>query len=120
MDMEQVADRIRDTYSPRRVFGEPISQDGVTVIPAARIRGGGGGGQGEHVERHGKGSGGGFGVVASPAGVYEIRAGRVRWKPAIDPNRIIMGGQIVAAIGLLTVGRVLAARILARRKGWLG
>jgi uncharacterized spore protein YtfJ len=118
MDVQQVEDRIRETYSARRVFGEPISLDGVTVIPAARIRGGGGGGQNEDVEGQGKGSGGGFGVLASPAGVYEIREGTVRWKPAFDPNRIIMGGQIVAAIGLLTVGRILVARINSRRRGW--
>jgi uncharacterized spore protein YtfJ len=32
------------------VFGEPYEKDGVTIIPAARIRGGAGGGGGEDAD----------------------------------------------------------------------
>jgi hypothetical protein len=68
-------ERARDVLTVRRVFGDPIERDGVTVIPAANVRGGGGGGGGEGP--NGQGSGGGFGVSATPAGAYVIRK-RVR------------------------------------------
>jgi flavin reductase (DIM6/NTAB) family NADH-FMN oxidoreductase RutF len=80
------------------VFGEPYEKDGVPVIPVARVQGGGGGGQGDAPE--GGGSGGGFGLSARPAGVFTVKAGTVRWEPALDINRIIIGGQIVAAVGI--------------------
>jgi hypothetical protein len=61
----------------KRVFGEPYEKDGVTVIPAASIRGGAGGGRGEGGTPDGKesgsGSAGGFGLTAKPAGVYVNR-----------------------------------------------
>ncbi|MBX5480457.1 MAG: hypothetical protein IRZ16_01215 [Myxococcaceae bacterium] len=110
MDALEVIDRIRETYSARRVFGEPIQQNGATVLPVARVRGGGGGGQGENPEQHGKGAGTGFGVNAEPVGVYEIRGGEVRWKPAFDVSRIILRQQIVMMVALLAVGRVLALK----------
>lgn len=34
----------REAITVRRVFGEPVEQDGVTIVPAAFVRGGGGGG----------------------------------------------------------------------------
>ena len=39
-------------------------------------------------------AGGGFGLSATPAGAYVIRGGAVEWQPAIDVNRIVLGGQI--------------------------
>ena len=79
----------------QRVFGEPIERDGVTIIPVARVAGGGGGG-----ER------GGYGFRAAPIGVYAIKEGRVAWHPALDLNRVILGGQLVAvAIALVVRAR---------------
>src|SRR5690242_16392180 len=72
-------ERARDTMTVRRVFGDPIEKDGVTVIPAARLSGGAG--VGGDTEGNG---GGGFGVHARPAGAYVIKDGQVTWKPAID------------------------------------
>ncbi|MBI2773982.1 MAG: sporulation protein [Chloroflexi bacterium] len=103
-------DRARDVLTVKRVFGEPVERDGVTVIPAANVRGGGGGGSGP--EGSG-GSGGGFGISASPAGAYVIRDGDVRWEPAFNLNRTIFMGQIVAIVFLLTVRRI--AKLLAKR-----
>ena len=92
----------------RRVYGEPIEQEGVTVVPAAAVRGGGGGGG----DSNGNG-GGGFGVAARPVGAYVIRDGEVVWRPAVDVNRVVIGWQVVSALGLLAawaVGRRLARR----------
>jgi uncharacterized spore protein YtfJ len=70
--------------SAKRVYAKPYKQNGVTVIPAARVSGGAGGGGGEGPEGGGEGSGAGFGLIARPVGAYVIRDGEVRWKPAID------------------------------------
>src|SRR3954471_22646797 len=95
----------REAMSVRRVFGEAYEENGVTVIPAATVRGGGGGG-GDNEDN----GGGGFGLMAKPAGAYVIKDGDVRWKPAVDPNRIVLGWQLVSALGLL-VAWVFARRL---------
>lgn len=114
MDVQEVVDRFRDAVNVRRVYGEPIQQDGATVIPAARLGGGGGGGDrggGEQAR-----SGSGFGLGARPAGAFVFRGGKVRWIPALDLNRVILGGQLVAALALLTFGRLLGAQRVPRRR----
>ncbi|MEU8379640.1 spore germination protein GerW family protein [Streptosporangium sp. NPDC048865] len=112
MDITGMIDKVRDSATVTRVFGEPITQGGVTVIPVARVGGGGGGGGGrqEGGENPGEGSGGGFGAAATAAGVYVIKDGQVSWQPAIDYNKIILGGQVVAVVALLTL------RAFARRR----
>jgi uncharacterized spore protein YtfJ len=106
MDVQELLERAREGMDGQRVYGEPHEADGITVIPAASVRGGAGGGSGPADE----GGGGGFGLVAKPAGAWIIKDGEVSWKPAVDPNRIVLGGQIVAVVALLTLGRILAAR----------
>ena len=44
MDVETLLHQAREVTTVRRVFGEPIERDGVTVVPVAAVRGGGGGG----------------------------------------------------------------------------
>jgi uncharacterized spore protein YtfJ len=98
----------RDALTVRRVYGEPIEQEDVTLIPVAAIRGGGGGGG----DSEGNG-GGGFGVSARPVGAYVIRDGEVDWRPAVDANRNVLGWQLVSGLALLAawaVGRRLARR----------
>jgi uncharacterized spore protein YtfJ len=90
------------------IFGAPVTQDGVTVIPVAKLNGGGGGGGGEGEGMpseggSGRGSGGGFGLAARPVGAFVIKDGAVSWRPTIDVNKIIVGGQLVAVAALLTV-----------------
>lgn len=108
--VEDILSQARDLVTVKRVFGEPYEKDGVTFIPAARVMGGGGGGSGEDNEGRGKGSGGGFGMGAQPAGAYVIKDGQVRWMPAVDVNRVILGGQIVAIIAILAVRAIIKSR----------
>lgn len=96
----------------RRAFGTPIEQDGVTLVPVARVMGGtgfGGGGGADGASEDGAasswGSGGGLGVRVSPVGVYVVSGGQVRWEPAIDVGRIVMGAQVVLAVAVLAVAR---------------
>jgi uncharacterized spore protein YtfJ len=97
MEPKEIIEGVRDALSVRRVFGEPIERDGVTVIPASAWIGGGGGGSGSggkggtsDVAETGDGGGMGFGGLAWASGVFEIRGDRVTWHPAIDLSRILM------------------------------
>jgi len=58
----------------------------------------------------GSGGGSGLGVYVRPAGVYVVDSQGVHWRPALDANRIILGGQVLAALVVLAVARVLRRR----------
>jgi uncharacterized spore protein YtfJ len=108
MNAQQAVQAAQEALTVRRVFGEPIVVGGVTVIPAAVLGGGGGGGSKSEQE-----GGGGFGVKAKPAGVFVVCRDTVKWRPAVDVNRVVLGGQIVAVTAILVLGPVL--RRLIRR-----
>ena len=84
-NVDQMWKGARDAVTVKRVYGEPVEREGVTLIPAAAVRGGAGGGG----DSQGNG-GGGFGVVARPIGAYVIRNGQVSWRPAVDLNRVVL------------------------------
>jgi uncharacterized spore protein YtfJ len=109
---EELVHGLRDAATVTRVFGDPIERDGVTIVPVATVGGGGGAGGGG-TESEG-GSGGGFRVRTRPVGVYVIKNGEVSWRPAIDRTRIVVGGQLIAVIGIL------AWRSVARRRAKRG
>ena len=114
MELQELISGARDVISVKRVYGEPYEKNGLTVIPAATVRGGGGGGMGES-EGAESGGGGGFGMMARPSGAWIVENGDATWKPAIDVNRIVLGGQIIAFTAILVTGRVLLAHSRRRR-----
>jgi hypothetical protein len=83
MDLDALLQGHRDAVNARRIYGDAVESDGVTVVPAAAVFGGtGGGGDAE-------GDGGaGFGLAGRPVGAFVIRGGDVTWKPAVDVNRL--------------------------------
>jgi uncharacterized spore protein YtfJ len=99
---------VKDTMTVSRVFGESYQVDGVIIVPVATVRGGGGGG-GEGTapggEGTGTGAGLGFGVIVRPLGVYIVKDGEVRWQPAIDVLRVVVGGQLLALAAILAFRR---------------
>ena len=101
-------ERGRDAVAARRVFGEPVEREGVTLVPAAAVRGGGGGGGGGGDD--GSGGGTGYGFAGRPVGAYVIADGDVRWEPVIDRTRVIVGSQFVLAAALLLLAVVLRRR----------
>jgi hypothetical protein len=109
MELQELLTGARDAVTVKRVYGEPYEKNGLTVIPAATVRGGGGGGGGHHGDDD-EGSGGGFGLTAHPAGAWVIENGKADWKPAVDVNKIVAGGQLVALAAIFVTGRVLLAR----------
>ena len=121
--LETIRDVI-DGAAAGRVFGAPITQDGLTILPVAKVRGGGGGGGGTSPAEDGRdasGSGGGVGTSAKPLGVFVIKEGNVGWRPAVDVNKVIVGGQIVALAALLMIRAMIKARTRATpvdRRTW--
>ncbi|MFN2545789.1 MAG: sporulation protein [Actinomycetota bacterium] len=111
MDVQALVAQARQALSVDRVFGQPFEQDGIAVLPVATVRGGGGGGGGPT-------GGGGGGLEARAAGVFVIDHGRVRWQPAIDPNRAMAVGLIaLLVIRSMLRGRARTKRALAKTKG---
>jgi uncharacterized spore protein YtfJ len=96
---------LRDQLKPDLVYAAPIERDGAIFLAAVKVRGGGGGGG----DTDGNG-GAGFGLTAKPAGMYVIRDGTATWQPALDLNRVILGGQVVAVIALLVLRSILRRR----------
>jgi len=91
--LEALAERLQTT-GVRTIYGEPVSAEGRTIIPVARVAygfGGGGGSSGQQVMQSrdlaGEGEGGGGGVRAVPVGVIEITREQTRflrfddWRP---------------------------------------
>ena len=114
MDVNELMQQTPDASTVSRAVRGRRERNGVTVIPVAVVRGGGGGGQGEASRRErvetGSGSGGGFGISAQPAGVYVIEGKSVRWRPAVDVNRIVLGAQVVMIVALVMLGSVVRHR----------
>jgi len=114
MDVRETIEQAKEALTVRRVFGDPYEKGGVTVIPAARVQGGAGGGSGEAPDGKGGGSGGGFGLNARPAGAFVISGEEVRWQPAVDANKVIVGAAFVVAAALL-LARAVVKRAAPQR-----
>ncbi len=127
MDVHEVLNQARDAMTVKRVFGDPYEKEGVVVIPVANVMGGAGAGGGpragdqpasadEEAVAEGardSGYGMGYGLRASPAGVYVIKGGEVEWKPALDMNRLTLQRAGVAIVALFVLRSII--RTLARR-----
>lgn len=115
MKLDDLLASARETLTVRRVYAEPYEKDGVTFIAAAIVGGGGGGGSGSDEDGAG-GEGGGFGMSARPAGAYVISDGQVRWRPAVDVNRLASAAAAVLVVLLLTRLRRAGLRSKERRR----
>ena len=100
--LQSLKESILSQANVKAIYGEPISAQGKTVIPVAKIMygygaGAGTGGVGDTSAR-GEGGGGGGGVRAIPAGVIEISDQQTRFVPITDRTRL--AGAVLAGIGL--------------------
>jgi len=109
MNVEELVSSARDSLTVRRVYGEPVEREGLTVIPAASIAGGFGGGTGKDPTGQ-EGEGGGFGMTGRPSGAYVLRNGEVSWRPAVDVNKVIGVIGMVVMTYLLMRPRMVRAR----------
>ena len=106
-----VVNEARAAMRASEVFAAPIEKNGVTIIPAAKISGGAGGGGDQQEPQAG---GMGFGVSSRPVGAFVIKGNDVSWQPALDLNRVILMGQVVAVVALLTARAIVKA--VAKRR----
>ncbi len=102
--VNSLASRMGGFASASAVYGEPVDQDGVTVVPVARVRWGFGSGAGMGSDEDGTGEpdfgGGGGGMVsAHPIGFIELRDGEAEFRPIKDPTGPAL---IVLAAGAAT------------------
>src|SRR3977135_3434834 len=104
MNALDVVNQMRDAITVRPVYGEPYQAGGAPIIHAPHVGGGGGGGG----ETQGNG-GRGFGLSARPVGAWVIKDGDATWRPALDLNRVIFMGQIVAIVMLLSLRSIIKA-----------
>jgi uncharacterized spore protein YtfJ len=89
MNVVETVSKLIDSADAGKVFGAPVRENGLTLVPVAKMRGGGGGGGSE------EGNGGGMGLTARGLGVFVIgHDGRVRWHPAIDATAVIVAGSV--------------------------
>jgi uncharacterized spore protein YtfJ len=111
--LERLAERVGATARASTVFGDPVEDEGVTVIPVARAKWGFGGGSGG---REGElGAGGGGGTSVSPVGFIELRAGEARFRRITGRSQIVAVGLAALAGGLSTaIGLRLARKARSR------
>jgi uncharacterized spore protein YtfJ len=133
-DLSRISEAVAESFGVRQVYGEPIERDGTSIVPAAGVWSGGGAGGGGGTEAgeagsvpdvvpaeavaddaavpegtprtpaEGGGGGLGFGRRAEPAGAFVVDDDGVRWVPAVDVNRIVLGGQVALVLGAAVVG----------------
>ena len=92
----------------RRAFGEPIQHGAVTLVPVAVVSGASGSAQRQQKGR------GRFALQVKPLGVYVVQGSDVVWRPAVEVNRIVLGGQLVGAVALIAVAAVMHDRLRTR------
>ncbi len=118
--LESIKSGITERLTAHTAYGEPVTMNGVTVIPVARVAfgfGAGGGvgeakrsGDGEEAAPPSGGGGGGGGAV-QPIGFIEISDAGARWVP-LEPSRAEL------ALRALSIAAVLAP--FGGRRGLLG
>ena len=100
---------------PRVTSLATAGNDDLVIIPVARVNGGAGAGLGQETSgAKPSGEGAGFGIRSTPVGVFVIKDATVTWRPSLDLNRVILGGQLVGIVALLTIGSIVRA-VLNRR-----
>lgn len=98
MDVQEAIHSMVSQSSARTVYGEPITAEGNTIVPIAKVRYGFGGGSGKKTgEEPGEGGGGGGGAAARPIGYIEVSGEGTRFVPIIDLQSMV----VAMAAGLL-------------------
>lgn len=114
--IKSISERVQTTASVKTVYGDPVTAEGKTIIPVARVRygfGGGGGTQDLSPDSEATdepqqqvGGGGGGGVEVSPVGFIEMTLEETRYVSFEGRRRIIRA---------LLIGLLLGAFLLRKR-----
>jgi uncharacterized spore protein YtfJ len=101
-----LVERLGGRLTAATVYGDPVERDGVTVVPVASARFGLGAGSGTDPAKGGHGEGGGGGGAVTPTGYIEIKDGRSRYVPVVDPARmvVLVACAVLAGVALFKRG----------------
>lgn len=102
--LESLRESIVGQANVKTIYGEPITAQGKTIIPVAKITygygaGAGTGGVGESSAR-GEGGGGGGGAHAVPVGVVEMSDQPTRFVPITDRKKLTGAVLVGIALGM--------------------
>jgi uncharacterized spore protein YtfJ len=84
MELQELFRSLVNQAGAKTVYAEPISSDGTTIVPVAKVRCGFGGGSGRKPGEKGEGGGGGGGLISKPLGYIEVSAQGTRFVRIID------------------------------------
>jgi uncharacterized spore protein YtfJ len=110
--LERLAELFNASAGVQAVFGEPVRQGDLTVIPVARVQWGFGGGEGRAdgpPSGSASGSGGGGGVAADPIGYLEIGSDGATFRPIREPYPsplFLISAGLTATIVIRALARV--------------
>ena len=102
--MQELLRSLIDQAGAKTVYADPVSAEGRTIVPVAKVRCGFGGGSGRREGEDGGGGGGGF--AAKPAGYIEISAAGTRFVPIVDPRDLLVAVGVGVCLGLF-VGKLM-------------
>src|SRR4051812_13285404 len=106
--LRYLTERLGAVATVSAVYGEPVRNGAVTIIPVARVRLGlGAGGGSAEGDQPGEGGGGGGGVSVTPVGYLELADGTTRFRRIRSP----LADLAVPAAILLTAAAAATARI---------
>jgi uncharacterized spore protein YtfJ len=116
-DVQRLLDTLADLQGKANVnacFGEPVTVEGRTIIPVARVGYGLGMGTGQGPAAEAEEgvaekmpAGGGGGMAVSPLGVIEITSEGMRLEPVIDKQKVAIASILVGAWSAFWIGRAL-------------
>jgi len=101
MDFQELFRSLVNQAGARTVYAEPISSEGRTIVPVAKVRCGFGGGSGKGPGEKGEGGGGGGGFTAKPLGYIEVSAQGTRFVPIIHPRDVALAAVAGMCLGWL-------------------
>ncbi|MDT5098871.1 MAG: hypothetical protein QOC76_2608 [Mycobacterium sp.] len=103
MKPRDALDSIVPDPAAAQVYGQPYQlEDGVTVVPVAKVRGRTKGATDTDMR-----------LTANPVGVFVVKNGEAAWVPAVDSTRIALMGEL---IGLIAA--TFATLAMVRRPPW--
>ena len=109
MELQELFRSLVNQAGARTVYADPISTEGRTVVPVAKVRCGFGGGSGKKADSN-EGGGGGGGFVAYPVGYIEIASTGTQFVPIVDPQRMAIAAGFGVCLGLLVGSLVRAGK----------
>jgi uncharacterized spore protein YtfJ len=90
--LQSLKEGVLSQASVKTIYGDPISAEGKTIIPVAKVVYGYGGGAGTggvgSTAAKGEGGGGGGGARAIPVGVIEVSSQPTRFIPITDRKKL--------------------------------